>query len=233
MKKSTLALAALLLLCAAAAQAQTLYRWTDEKGKVQITDTPPPASAKGVQKSQASATAERAEQVPFETSRAMQDFPVTLYTFVDCEQLCTRARDALNKRGVPFKEIQIHTREGVEELKASSGSTEAPTLFVGRSVQKGFDQAAYDALLDAARYPKAGAVPARNQQKPPKPSDETAGMEKPPAQDTPAQAAGPYAPRPGKEEPKVSRPYAPKPGKDEPRTGPYAPKPAAGEATKK
>ena len=220
-------------LCIAIAHAQTLYRWTDEKGKVQITDTPPPASAKGVQKSQSAVTAAPAEQVPFATSLAMQDFPVTLYTFVDCEQLCTRAREAMNKRGVPFKEVQISTREGVDELKAISGSSEAPTLFVGRSVQKGFDQGAYDALLDAARYPKAGAVPVRNQQKPPKPADETAAVEAPPVQEAPAQPAGPYAPRPGKEEPRIARPYAPIPGKDEPRTGPYAPKPAAGEAARK
>ena len=41
----TLACVSVFLACAAA-QAQQLYRWTDEKGRVHITDTPPPASAK-------------------------------------------------------------------------------------------------------------------------------------------------------------------------------------------
>src|SRR5204863_7062656 len=44
-----LALAALLLGCAATAAAQ-LYRWTDDKGKVHFGDTPPPAGARNVQK---------------------------------------------------------------------------------------------------------------------------------------------------------------------------------------
>ena len=38
-----------LLAVALTAQAQ-LYRWTDESGKVHYTDTPPPASAKNVEK---------------------------------------------------------------------------------------------------------------------------------------------------------------------------------------
>ena len=46
-----------LTLCAASVQAQQLYRWTDEKGAVHITDTPPPPSAKGVQRSKATTSA--------------------------------------------------------------------------------------------------------------------------------------------------------------------------------
>ena len=43
-------LAAVLAAGAACVQAQQIYRWTDDKGRVHLTDTPPPASAKGVQK---------------------------------------------------------------------------------------------------------------------------------------------------------------------------------------
>jgi len=43
-------LAVLLCAAASAALAQQLYRWTDEKGRVHITDTPPPASARNVQR---------------------------------------------------------------------------------------------------------------------------------------------------------------------------------------
>src|SRR4026208_435646 len=43
-------IAVLLSAAAFAALAQQLYRWTDEKGRVHITDTPPPASARNVQR---------------------------------------------------------------------------------------------------------------------------------------------------------------------------------------
>jgi len=182
----------LALLIAGAAQAQQLYRWTDEKGRVHITDTPPPASARNVQKTRPSVTTGAAvEQLPFETKLAMQDFPVTLYTFANCEEPCTRAREVLNKRGVPFKEITISDAAKEEELKKISGSVDAPTLLVGRSVQKGFSQSAYDALLDAARYPKAGSVPARNQQRPQPEDSAKAETAKPAAEDA---KPGPYSP---------------------------------------
>ena len=43
------ALPALLIFCCALATAQQ-YRWIDDKGRVQYSDTPPPASAKDVQR---------------------------------------------------------------------------------------------------------------------------------------------------------------------------------------
>jgi glutaredoxin len=183
------------LLIAGTAQGQQLYRWTDEKGRVHITDTPPPGTAKRAQEIKPPpAVGVPAEQLPFETMRAMQDFPVTLYTFTNCEEACARAREALNKRGVPFKEIEVTDKEKVEELKKVSGSTQAPTLLVGHSVQKGFEQSAYDALLDAARYPKAGTVPARNQQKP-KPGDSAnADTTQPKPATEEERPMGPYSP---------------------------------------
>ena len=186
-------LAAALTLCAASAQAQQMYRWTDEKGGVHITDTPPPSSARDVQKPKAAASAPSATQQPFELAQAMKDFPVTLYTAPNCNEPCGRARAALNKRGVPFKEIQVADVESHQELKRVSGSTEVPVLVVGQSVQKGYEQGAFDALLDSARYPSAGILPVRNQTAP-----------KPP------EAQRPAAPPKAEEEPKPVGPYAPR-----------------------
>jgi hypothetical protein len=74
-----------------------------------------------------------------------------------------------------------------EELKrVASGAEEVPVLFVGRSVQKGFQQEAFDALLDAARYPKTGVLPARSQSEP-KPQSASPEPEEAPS--------GPYTPR--------------------------------------
>src|SRR3990172_6745177 len=108
-------IAVVLGLIAFAASAQ-LYRWTDEQGRVHVTDTPPPASARNVQKKAAPAgsaiqppppsqppppagSAMRAP-APYELAQAVKDFPVTLYTAPSCKAPCAGARDALDKRGV-------------------------------------------------------------------------------------------------------------------------------------
>jgi glutaredoxin len=91
---------------------------------------------------------------------------------------------ALNRRSVPFKEVQVSDEPTNEELKRVSGGNDVPTLVVGRSVHRGFEQGAYDALLDSARYPKAGLLPPRAEAQPAKPQSE------PPA------PTGPYAPKP-------------------------------------
>lgn len=234
------------VLAAGPAYAQTLYRWTDEHGKVHITDTPPPGAAKGVVTSRppASPPASAPAEAPlsFELAIAMKDFPVVLYTAPGCKEVCSQARVALNKRGVPFKEVQVWDESSNEELKNVSGGNDVPTLLVGRSMHRGFEQGAYDALLDSARYPRAGLLPARTQAAPAAPegyvSPESrealkAAPSKPAAAEEPAQAAGPYSPKPpAKPESPIARPYAPIPGKDAPRTGPYAPKPPAESAQK-
>jgi glutaredoxin len=192
------AIAFALALAAGTASAQ-LYRWTDEKGGVHITDTPPPPTARNVQKRSATGNTGVPAQAPYELTQAAADFPVTLYTSPSCKEPCASARAALNRRGVPFSEVQVWDEASNDELKRVSGASDVPTLIVGRSVQVGFEQGAFDVLLDSARYPKAGAVPAGSQTAPPPPEgyaarQDRAGAE-PPEPEAPA-AAGPYAPRP-------------------------------------
>ncbi len=197
-------LASVLGLAAAAASAQ-LYRWTDEKGRVHITDTPPPLSARNVQRKGTDVRPGVAAQAPFELTQAAKNFPVTLYTSPSCKAPCAEARTTLNKRGVPFKEVQVWNDETNAELKRVSGATDVPTLVVGRSVQVGYEAGAFNALLDAARYPKAGAVPSRAQAAPEAPEGyEAKGAQprvEPEAQaeaeaDAQTPTSGPYAPKP-------------------------------------
>src|SRR5439155_27357838 len=115
--KKRAAIAVLLGAVSFAASAQ-LYRWTDDKDRVHITDTPPPPSAKKTEKMKPAAGA-------------------------------AAARAALNRRAVPFKEVQVWEEKSTEELKRVSGGNDVPTLVAGRSVQRGFEQEAYDTLLDA------------------------------------------------------------------------------------
>jgi glutaredoxin len=174
------------------------YRWVDEKGRVQYSDTPPPASAKEVRKRGLGSPPVKSEaQVPFELQRAQADFPVTLYTAPICKQPCTLAREALNKRGVPFKEVQVWNVETLDQLKAVAPSDSVPALVVGRSVQSGFDSNRYESLLDLAGYPKAGVLPAGKQAAPALPD----GYEPPPvaepvapAPEVPLKKAGRYDP---------------------------------------
>jgi len=185
---------AVLLGATFAASAQ-MYRWTDEKGRVHVTDTPPPPSAKGVQKKSFSgggtAASDSAGQ-PYALQLAAKSFPVTLYTSKDCEP-CGAARNLLNARGVPFREVLVVDEPQQEELRKVAGALAVPSVTVGSNVQKGFEESAYHSLLDIAGYPKPGILTPRNQAEP-KPAPPPAAAEAKPAEDADAAASGPYAP---------------------------------------
>jgi glutaredoxin len=186
-------------LCAFAVGAGAqVYRWTDAQGRTHVTDTPPPASAKTVTKSGAAtaatsaATPQPTAQEPFAVQQAKAKFPVTLYTVASCEG-CDAARKLLNARGVPFKEVSLTgaAPAQMEEFKEVVGGNTAPAMVVGSTVQKGFEESAYQRLLDAAGYPATGIVPPRTQAAP---AASAAALPevKPVAQ--PDQPAGPYSP---------------------------------------
>jgi len=203
-KPARIALALVLAAAAGCALAQQLYRWTDENGRVHVTDTPPPASAKDKRTVKpAAATAAPAKPgaaVPYPLELATKQYPVTLYTSPNCAEPCGLARDLLNRRGVPFKEVQVWEEEGNEELKRLSGNNRVPTLKVGTRVHSGFERSAYDGLLDSAGYPRAGVLPARAQAAPGRPEGyiPPEEREKPraePVNPEPAAPSGPYAPK--------------------------------------
>jgi glutaredoxin len=162
-------LACALFLAATAAAAQQVYRWTDEKGRVHVTDTPPPPGAKGVRPlgpaGRAASTPQAGGSEPYAVQIARKNYPVTLYSTPGCEA-CSEARKLLNERGVPFTENSVNNEKQLEELKAAVGSNSVPSLVVGGTVQKGFEEAVYHRVLDAAGYPKTGMVPPRTQTEP-------------------------------------------------------------------
>jgi glutaredoxin len=158
-------LALLAVALAVPADAQ-VYRWTDEQGRVRYSDTPPPPSAK--EKKRFGPTAqERARAASKQLAAAAEKFPLTLYSSPTCAAPCAAARAALNKRGVPFREVQVWDDATNAELKRASGGNEVPVLMVGeRAAVKGFEQAAFDQALDSAGYPKSGDVPVAEQAAP-------------------------------------------------------------------
>ena len=150
-------LGACALLCAAFLASAQQYRWLDEKGRVQYTDTPPPSYAKGVQKKSLRSESAPDGQEPFALQTARKNSPVKLYSAPDCGSVCDEARTLLSQRGVPFSEVSVTQTAQIEELKRISGSGIVPVMVVGSAVQKGFEAQAYQQALDAAGYPKTGA----------------------------------------------------------------------------
>jgi len=181
----------LLSVFAAATASAQPYRWVDEKGRVQYSDTPPPPGAKSVQKKRLRDNAVGA-QGSYELDKAMRESPVTLYSHSDCKD-CQIARDALNKRGIPFKEVVVDDQPKQDELKRVSGGITVPVLVVGAQVETVISAQAYDRALDLAGYPPAGVARPRNQAAPP-PEEAQAAAPKPAAEPAP-ERRGPYAPR--------------------------------------
>jgi glutaredoxin len=201
MSRFPLAAGLALLLAAGAALGQTLYRWTDEQGRVHVTDTPPPANAKEVKKERnvgGASSASPGGAEPYSLQLARKNYPVTLYTTPGCEG-CNEARKMLNARGVPFKEVSVGDQKSIDDLKKAVGSNSVPAVVVGSTVQTGFEEGAYQRLLDAAGYPRTGVLPPRSQAEP---APAGAPQEKvTPAAEEPQAPLGPYAPGAARQRP--------------------------------
>ena len=149
--KATLVVAGLLFAGAAMAQQ---YRWVDEKGRVHYTDTPPPPSARSVEKKNLKGNAV-GEQQNTQLARAAKDSPVTLYSHPTCKASCDMAREILGKRGIPFREVSVVDPASYEELKKLSGDAQVPVLVVGKRVETAPSEVSYNQALDEAGYPRA------------------------------------------------------------------------------
>ncbi len=136
-----------------AVEAGELYRWVDAQGKVHYGDAPPPDAAQVETRKFSDAVASD-DYLSYETRRAQQNFPVTLYVAGNCGEYCNQARSLLNKRGIPFNEKKLQTQEEIDAFKAVSGSDITPTLAVGKIFLKGFLAEQWQGELDAAGYPK-------------------------------------------------------------------------------
>jgi glutaredoxin len=142
-----------LLLSAGASLAGNLFRWVDSDGTVHYSDQPPPPSAKGVQEKKLGTSV--IEGSPsYALQQAVKNFPITLFAN-DCGVGCTKARELLNKRGVPFTEKNPLQPENANELKKIAGDLVVPVLVVGNTQPlKGFEESAWNSALDIASYPR-------------------------------------------------------------------------------
>lgn len=147
-------LCALAVLAAGLAQAQsTVYRWVDKDGKVQFSDSPPPADAKAATERRMGGGYVDESQLPYATQVAARRHPVTMYTSNECGELCSQGRALLSKRGVPFAEKNAQANPADQEaLQKLTGGLGVPVLVVGEANVKGFDEASWNAALDRAGY---------------------------------------------------------------------------------
>jgi len=148
-------------------QTSDLYRWVDKSGKMNYGDIPP-ADATDVERVKLSGEPTKNVDLPYETRRAQQNFPVTLYVSKVCGETCDQARSLLNKRGIPFSEKALETKQDVEAFKQLSGiGGVVPVLAVGKNFLRGFSESQWNSELDFAGYPKiapyrAPSTPAAN-----------------------------------------------------------------------
>lgn len=152
MKRIVLLLAGLFA-ATAFAQGGELYRWVDKSGKVHYGDGPP-AEAPLVESLEFRDEAAPDAGLPYETRRAQQNFPVTLYVAENCVEFCRQARELLTKRGIPFAEKNLVTQEEIDAFRAASGGENIPALAVGKTFVNGFEAGRWHSELDIAGYPK-------------------------------------------------------------------------------
>lgn len=151
----------LLQLVATHAQADSIIRWVDKEGKVHYGDRPAEDAVKSEQKRFGPAPTVTDEDMPYTVRKAKQDFPVKLYVTESCGDYCVQARSFLNKRGVPFLEKNLVTKEDVDEFKEKTGGNSIPALTVGNTLLSGFEAGQWNSELDIAGYPKTAPYGAR------------------------------------------------------------------------
>ena len=144
----------LLLGFTATANAGEIFRWVDKNGQIHYGDMlPPTAEGKNAQTKKLQDNVIEQNAVSYEVSTAMKNNPVTLYTN-SCGESCTNARALLAKRGVPYTEKNPETDVAAAAvLKALVGAVQVPTIVIGTNNLSGYEEAGWNAALNAAGYP--------------------------------------------------------------------------------
>jgi glutaredoxin len=141
------------LFAAASAEATQLYRWVDEDGNITYQDRPPPDSASNVDKREFDGRA-----AP-RTESGRSPSGVTLYVVPDCVS-CDYVRGMLEKREVPFREVNVGTDVAAQgALKKQAGDLSVPTVVIGSRIVKGYVEPILKAELDQAGFTEPAKEP--------------------------------------------------------------------------
>lgn len=148
-----------LVLVAAGAMAQPIYRQVDKNGKVTFSDRAPTASTEPASGPQGGVATPPNAGLPYELRQVAQRYPVTLYTSDECGA-CSAGRSLLVTRGIPFDERTVKSNEEIAALQRLSSQASLPLLTIGAQQLKGFSDVEWSQYLDAAGYPKSNSLPA-------------------------------------------------------------------------
>lgn len=133
---------------------QLMFRYIDKDGRVVYTDMAPPSDAKSVQQKKLGGNFIETSEAPYALQVAQQRNPVTLYSGA-CGTLCDQARALLNRRGIPYHDIDPSQPGELQKMKQVTGDQQVPVLVVGNAlVLKGFEEEKWQAALDQTGYPK-------------------------------------------------------------------------------
>jgi glutaredoxin len=141
------------------------YKVIGADGRTTYTDRPPASGTPGKVQSlgiqqTAPAVGGGDPSFPVELRQAASRYPVTLYVISSTCVPCTKARQLLRDRGIPYQEKQVQTAEDNEALERISGGREAPTLTIGVQTLHGLAPSVWHSYLDAAGYPRDPRLPA-------------------------------------------------------------------------
>lgn len=151
-------IALLLVAASSVGVAQELFRYKDKDGRIVYSDIAPPADANNIQRKKLGGNFIETSETPYAVQVATQRNPVTLYAG-DCGPGCDVARAMLNRRGVPFREVDVGQPGEALKMKEITGDMGIPVLLVGSAIiLKGYEEAGWQAALDQAGYPKTPAA---------------------------------------------------------------------------
>ncbi|MBS1209870.1 MAG: hypothetical protein H6R19_2268 [Proteobacteria bacterium] len=153
MRVSLIVLSLMALLASLNVSAE-VYRWTDKDGKVHYSDAPPPEV--DAQPRRLHDNNIGVDKLPYETRKAAEKFPITLYLDENCKDPCSSARQWLQQRKLPFGEKVLKTKDDGEAFKQLTGKPQVfvPTLSIGSKFIEGFEPGEWSNAMTAAGYPK-------------------------------------------------------------------------------
>jgi glutaredoxin len=159
--KKLMVIAGVMSILTGIACADSLFRWVDGEGKVHYGDRPASDAVNVEAKKFTAPVVPDDGTLSYAARLAKENFPVTLYVAEHCGEPCVQARALLNKRGVPYTEKFLATREDNAEFVRVSGGNGIPTMAVGKTYVQGFEPGQWESELDIAGYPKTAPYGAR------------------------------------------------------------------------
>jgi glutaredoxin len=135
------------------AQAQSVFRWVDQAGKVHYSDRPPEESVQQVQEKRMTQSMIQTSGDNYSMLIASRKYPATLYSSVDCGNICLNAKELLQKRGIAFTSVDVSSDSS--KLIKITGNTKVPVLTLGNDIiLRGWEEKRWVAAIDQAGYPK-------------------------------------------------------------------------------